>query len=440
MALTAATVWEVRSTGSDTNGGGFDPALGGTDYSQQNSAQATGTVTSVGTTVTATTGIFTSVMVGNLITDGTTWKEITAFTSATIITVDSAPSWTAATIKVGGALATLTKAAALIVAGNWVWVQTGTYTLTSGLTITVDRSGSVFPKWEGYATVRGDELSPPTISAGALTGTTLITLAGFYLTFRNFVIDGISNTVGTNNRGLSDGGSNTNLDLLQFKNCYNIGYQETGATNQRVLTRCLASTCTNGFNLDILNGDYTVVIDCVAANCGGYGFSGKIRGVNCIAYGNAANGFDVDYGVVLMNCTAYGNGSNGFNLGANAQFDGSGIYNCVSINNSGFGFNAASPTQHIPIVKAATFGNTSGGIHGLTDIINPVTLSGNPFTNATGGDFSLNTTAGAGALCRAAGMPGVFPGGLTTGFLDIGAVQSSTAGGGGTTSVYSMIF
>ena len=41
MALAATTIWELRTTGNDANGGGFDPALSGTDYSLQDSAQAT---------------------------------------------------------------------------------------------------------------------------------------------------------------------------------------------------------------------------------------------------------------------------------------------------------------------------------------------------------------------------------------------------------------
>jgi hypothetical protein len=54
---------------------------------------------------------------------------------------------------------------------------------------------------------------------------------------------------------------------------------------------------------------------------------------------------------------------------------------------------------------------------------NFVTLTGDPFVNAAGGNFALNNTVGAGADCRAAGIPGAFPGGTTTGYLDIGAVQ-----------------
>ncbi len=41
MALPATTVWEVRSsaTASNVNGGAFDSAGTGTDYSQQDAAQ-----------------------------------------------------------------------------------------------------------------------------------------------------------------------------------------------------------------------------------------------------------------------------------------------------------------------------------------------------------------------------------------------------------------
>jgi hypothetical protein len=54
--------------------------------------QATGTVTSSGTTVTVTTGIFTAAMVGQPITDGTQQVTITGFTSATVVTVNAAPN------------------------------------------------------------------------------------------------------------------------------------------------------------------------------------------------------------------------------------------------------------------------------------------------------------------------------------------------------------
>ena len=39
MALSTGIVWEVRTTGALDNGGGFNPASSGVDYSQQNSAE-----------------------------------------------------------------------------------------------------------------------------------------------------------------------------------------------------------------------------------------------------------------------------------------------------------------------------------------------------------------------------------------------------------------
>ena len=51
MALSATVVWEVRGvTGADTNGGGFNSAAAGTDYSQQAAPQ----VVIDGATITAT--------------------------------------------------------------------------------------------------------------------------------------------------------------------------------------------------------------------------------------------------------------------------------------------------------------------------------------------------------------------------------------------------
>lgn len=102
----------------------------GTDYSQQNSAQATGTAgaASGGTTFTdATAAAFTSAMVGNAmyITGGgltTGWYFVTAFTSSTQVTLDRTPgTGSAATWHLGGGWA-----------DPWTNLQTGTSGVTSG--------------------------------------------------------------------------------------------------------------------------------------------------------------------------------------------------------------------------------------------------------------------------------------------------------------------
>ena len=71
MALAATTVWEVRSTGNDNNGGGYNTAAGTTDYSQQNSPQLgltdLATPGAGSTTLTSAVGGFTAAMVGNII-------------------------------------------------------------------------------------------------------------------------------------------------------------------------------------------------------------------------------------------------------------------------------------------------------------------------------------------------------------------------------------
>ena len=70
MALSASTVWELRTTGSDNNGGGFVAGTG-VDYSTQDNPQANGTNLVIdavtNTVVTSASHTFDSTDVGNLI-------------------------------------------------------------------------------------------------------------------------------------------------------------------------------------------------------------------------------------------------------------------------------------------------------------------------------------------------------------------------------------
>jgi hypothetical protein len=107
------------------------------------------------------------------------------------------------------------------------------------------------------------------------------------------------------------------------------------------------------------------------------------------------------------------------------------LYSC-----SGFGINNADVTPDwncIHVIGNAMGALTSGRINQFADYeeMEGIVLTADPFTNAAGGDFSLNNIAGGGALCRAGSVFNAFPGGLTTGFNDIGAVQHEDTGGGG---------
>ena len=76
----------------------------------------------------------------------------------------------------------------------------------------------------------------------------------------------------------------------------------------------------------------------------------------------------------------------------------------------------------------AFYNNKTGTYGGITGGVNNVTLSGDPFVSASGGNFAPNSTSGAGALVQAAGWPGAIA--SSTGYIDIGAVQHQNPAGG----------
>ena len=387
--------------------------MGGTDYSVQDSAQATGTVTSSANTVTATTSIFTAQMVGNYITDGTTWKEITAFTSATVVTVDSGPSWTAATIKVGGGLASIGGAGkAGVIFGNTIYIKAGTYTISSA---TINVSGGAYNSsnnllWVGYSTNRTttNTDTPPVLQFGT-SGITLFADRG---THYNITIDGNSQAT-----SVAVGGSGGAYDLCTFKNL-------TGASAAFSASRCLITGCS------------ALICQGPAFGCEAYGNTATPWQNGpfafCLSYNNtgaSTDGFllNPSGGVAVMNCVAYGNGRDGFHV-QNSR--GVLLLNCHAEANSGYGYNSGGNSSVI-LLNCGSYSNTSGRFNTTSANVdnNPLTLSGSAFVNAAGNNFSINNTAGAGALLRAMGFPGVFPRGTTTGYLDVGAAQHQDPAG-----------
>lgn len=195
-AMTAGAVAEIRPGVTAGLAAFFDASnkgATGVDYTLQSTAQASGTVTSATTTVTATGTIFDNTMLGDCITDGTTFVIITGFTSSTIVTVDTAPSWTAASIKVGGAQSTIDLICTKCVAGNTLWEKaTGTNdTTTTARSITAGTiTAPIFIR--GYNTTRGDiDNGTPTAThttAGFLGNITYPTLAlsGNFLTIQDW--------------------------------------------------------------------------------------------------------------------------------------------------------------------------------------------------------------------------------------------------------------
>jgi len=141
MALHQDTIWEVRTGGSNENGGGFHDRIPGTsvDYSQQNAPQLAlidlvGSAASV--TVTSVVGGFTAAMVGNVmrIRAGTNFTvgfyEIVARNSANSVDLDRIPCTGAGSVglsKTGGGQINCDLIDTVVVPGNTVYIENGNY-------------------------------------------------------------------------------------------------------------------------------------------------------------------------------------------------------------------------------------------------------------------------------------------------------------------------
>lgn len=326
--------------------------------------------------------------------------------------------------RMGGALASPGKSGAHMVASNRLYIKTGTYTVTSASTNIAAGCWSVSvasTNVEGYDTYRGDltpvgatGARPTIIASGISTFTLFASSGGGGNSYRSLILDGASLT--------SSRGMNANTSQ-----CFNVHGQN----------------CTNS----VFSGSATCV-RCSATGCSSVApFSNSAACVSCVAYSNTISGFAVATAIAclsysnsggsssgfagaggtpcLVNCVAYGNGLDGFVPTGNSAI----LQNCVAEGNTGAGFNLASTGGGSHRLQHCAGYNNSGGnvsassgIH--VEVSGFITGSATFFVAAGSGDFSLNTTAGGGAALRGAGYPGALPGGLTTGYLDVGVAQS----------------
>ena len=449
-ALSTTVVWEVRPTnGLDTNGGGFDPGVAspGTDFSQQNSTQVSYTDLVVGATTTQVTSAahaFGSTYPGNLIhiasgTGCTTgWFEVVSVTTITA-TLDRSAG-TAASVctgSLGGALKTLAqlntnmsldqqgwaKAESTLVMGriNWNFASTGYAAVT------------------GYTATRGDN-GMFTVQMNAADFFWVMTTNSQNTVFKNFIID----CNGT-----------CNGDAFYFQGCcmtgYNIQVKNVGAhigvnftASRNVCAFCYV-TGVSGGGIPIAINDglcyYCVAYGntstgvAVSMGSGGGGAGGPACWY-CIAANNtsttAAFSIAQNQGPsTLVGSVAVNNGGDGLKLSSSTNQFPIFVVNNIFYGNSGYGidYSASTLTPGGNVFNFNAFGaNTSGARHQISAGANDVTLSGNPFTNSAGNDFSLN--AGAGAALYGVGLPGALTVG-GTGFLDIGALQHQAVAGGG---------
>lgn len=460
MALNAATVWEVRTTGDDTNGGGWYNRTAGTsvDYTQQDAAQLslTDLACASNTTLTSATGGFTAAMVGSVIriNSGTNaaagYYEITARTDTNTVTIDrtcaTGGNMTGGAGKVGGALASPGMAGGAKVAGNDVFIKYSAtaYAITSttanvaggrvnDTTGGVDATNPTY--WIGYDTTRtinNTDANRPTLQAsGSVSSFTLFTMIGQYTVCRQMIFDGASKTTTT---GFLQSAHYQNVSRLKAINCTAIGLDIQGGHGVSGVY-VHATGCSGTAGIRVGNTSACVITDSMSYANGTHGFSCSLSIMSrCISYGNtgtAVGFYSSSVGMNCISCVSYGNAGAGFD--AASSVGNSLFLDCIGYGNTGAGFSSSSVRGLVQLINCAG-ASTDYSATNITNVYNWVTLTGSPFNDAANGDFSLIST-GEGAKCRAAGSVGAFPGGLTTGYLDIGAVQHADPAGGGTTVI-----
>jgi hypothetical protein len=457
-AVSAATQWEVRTTGAATNGGGY--STGGTDMSVFDNKNAAGcsscqsatvnisttdAVTNNTTTVTSATGNFSSALVGNVIYlagTGTTtgWYQVASVTNSTTIEVDRATGstgGTGVTMNIGGAVSLPSTIVAAVAAGNTIWIKaTATYTISVTPTTSVAGTSGLPVTWEGYTTTRGDKGRPTfQISGSTITG---FNINSTLQRLRNLNVNCNSQTA---SRGLTIGGAQAEVENIAISGgCATHGINSSGNGIKLVNVSVTGATA---LPVTVTGGSaFLLGVSAYANTASGIIHSGGIIVcVRCIAYGNTgatSDGFQSSTATSTapswwLNSIAMSNGRDGFRATAAATTEGVLLFNSVFYGNTGYGTNSATTdwTGKALATNFNAFGaNGTAARNQMPTGANDVTLTGDPFTNAASGDFSPNSTAGAGAAIKAAGFPGALLYG-GTGYLDIGALQAQCTGGGG---------
>ena len=384
MAVNATAIWRVRPSGSNTNGGGYDPGISGaaTDYSQQNSAQASGTAgTAAGTTAFSdvVAAAFTSAMVGNALyitgTGLTTgFYFCTAFTDASHITLDRSPgTGTTGTWHLGGGWADFwtnadtsgdygSNAATWLVPGNRVRIlgsgvpnpssYTYDYTVTGGAGYFIPPSGDTT---NGSIIFEADPASPSYGSGGypviKIQGLFCYQTVGIVVSNLWFVLSGTANgTVGcvaANGASLYsgcvcdkfgydiafvngiawNGSSNSFLNVEIFDSAAaRVGSTQAAIylSNNMQIMFCNIHDCIGGGISNVNSINSFVIANNIIAKCGGTGSSVSCSGDS---HGTA----------IICNNTIDGNAGNGLEIQDQASLRNLRCFNNIISNHTGAG-------------------------------------------------------------------------------------------------------
>lgn len=480
MSISTLTVWEVRTTGADTNGGGFVAGASGTDFSQQNSAQVVidnstivcSTPAANSNTLTFVSGYTpTAADIGNIaqITGGTNitagFYQITAQTSTTWTLAGAANLTTAGGAgsaiigNMGGSLATPAKAGAAMIAGNRCWIKNGTYSGASGplMTLPSGAAPSTTLPWtwvSGYNSTRGDITHGP-LGSGAGQGggadnrptffASNVAVANMLLAKSNSLVDGlIFDLNGLVINGYTASGGNDGLVRGCLAKNVNVANAAGFSLNQVGAVEYCEVTGTSGAGFGFQMGGPGSMI-ASHAHAVGYGVflnANAVTITECLLENNGHNGIlsnNMQNCVITKN-TIVGNTAHGIENTTLSNFFPVYIKDNIIADNGGAGIKVASASG-IPYGAMfdgnTFFGNTGGNVvnavnGGLTSLpytavydqlasIDPVV------SHAVGGNFApVVTTPGPVGKTWLSQWPGNVS---TTNYADMGAVQHFDSGG-----------
>lgn len=433
MAIHGTMVWEARTTATvgNVNGGGFKPGASGTDYSQQDTAQydLTGVTTAAADAILLTASAA-SDMVGNIarINSGTNftvgWYEIISVVAGVSITLDRTCTTAAGSggaVKIGGALNLGTADDLLFETmepGNIVHVKSGTYTM-SAVSLAKDGTATSPIAIKGYNVTRGDN--------PAFANQPVLAFAGNASTFGNFWhLYNVSVTT-TSANGLSFGSNGL---------AYNCGSNNSSGTAGRIALGHNANSMAAACDLQSANGTALNTTQTRTRSFGNYihdsnkgaTVTGSVEG-NVVAFciiESCGTAIELGSGAdacTIINNTMYGASSptgTGINLLATTSFSLMIMNNTIS----GFatGISAAALTDSNFCDWNNFYNNTTNRTN-VTAGPNDTALDPG-FVDAPNGNFAI------GADLKAKGYPGAFPSALSTGYLDLGAVQRQEPAGG----------
>ena len=443
MSLPSTTVWEVRTTGSDSNGGGFNAARSGTDYSQQNAAQFSGTDLAIdGTTttkVTSSSHSFVAADCGNIIhvTAGTGFTvgfyEVVSVSSgaATLDRAVGTAGSTGGTWALGGALATPWSIWANSVCNDEakIWVKSGTYTLSANVTIV--------PRYlwvSGYDSIRGDGGSATLQMADSATYI-MYRGDGTYWYVQNIVFEdakaiksGILCYTGNNQESTFDAcvfrhGICAVIGHANFlKNCsiYDMAPGSDAVVNTvRALHNCLVHDITATSSIFYFEARGVSITGNLFYNITG----GTLLDIRSYPQAIVSNNTIVgSAGSAMVGVMLYHDWVTG--RASQVRIQNNIFYRC-SYAIEAYTNNDTSSVIRNNAYMACTSGFTAIGTPHWTDMAGNILLTQVPFTDIDAADYSLNNVTGGGKSCRGAGCS---PAGIDSA-IDIGAVQHADAGG-----------